>query len=540
MNEKDETKQFRKSLQDFWASRGHNNLKIPQIGGRELNLYHLYKAVCKRGGAQVVSQNKLWKEIVNEFGLPPSCTSASFTLRNHYSKYLLAYEQKYLFGREDDAAIPELLGIRERKKFKKNEESFRGNESPQGSVSNADLKPNTMGEKGFTNANQSSLNQILQEKYQGLDKNQEIFYTRKNKIYPMVSEIKRILLAFESHLQEEIMFAINSLLLFSSNPNVSFMLEQYPALLDNVTHYLEIILSNIPSLLGNEKKTTSENLPLNVLEHYNHPVNTFTNKPVEGFRAGESYVTLRYETISEVHLIEQVISLLQIIRNLSFLKSNDHAIYKHEKLHPMIIDLFLKTNNPNIQKNALEILSNTSKFIQVKQLHCEPNLFLNKLLGLLSSENIEDVESTVESLRHLIVFQENEVILEELLNNCLEDLNKLLISPSIEVREGVLELLCFLSDLKMSTRVSIARQPKCVMRLIALLSSGVGKKNDKITKLCALILSNVSLAPASKSYLLPYERDLFIVAATDECVSKIICNVLGDLDNLGNEPSFKH
>ena len=545
MNEKDETKQFRKSLQEFWASRGHNNLKIPQIGGRELNLYHLYKAVCKRGGAQVVSQNKLWKEIVNEFGLPPSCTSASFTLRNHYSKYLLAYEQKYLFGREDDAAIPELLGIRERKKFKKNEESFRGNESPQGSVSNTEAKGNITGASGLSNNNggiQSSLNQVLQEKFQGIEKTQEIFYTRKNKLYPMVSEIKRILLAFESHLQEEIMFAINSLLLFSSNPNVSFMMEQYPALLDNITHYLEIVLSNIPSLLGSEKKNETENnnLHLNVFEHYNHPVNCFNGKPIEGFRTGESYVTLRYETVSEVHLIEQAVSLLQIIRNLSFIKSNDHAIYKHEKLHPLIIELFLKTNNPNIQKNALEIVSNTSKFIQVKQLHCEPNLLLNKLIGLLSSENTEDLESAVESLRHLIVFQENELILEELLNNCLEDLNKLLISPSIEVREGVLELLCFLSDLKMSTRVAIARQPKCVMRLIALLSSGVGRKNDKITKLCALILSNVSLAPASKSYLLPYERDLFVVAATDECVSKIICNVLGDLDNLGAEPSFKH
>ena len=538
MNEKDESKQFRKSLQDFWASRGHNNLKIPQIGGRELNLYHLYKAVCKRGGAQIVSQNKLWKEIVNEFGLPPSCTSASFTLRNHYSKYLLAYEQKYLFGREDDAAIPELLGIRERKKFKKNEESYRGNESPQGSVSNAEMK------NGTNLGGQSNLSQALQEKYQGADKNQEVFYTRKNKLYPMVSEIKRILLAFESHLQEEIMFSINSLLLFSSNPNVSFMLEQYPALLDNITHYLETILTNIPSLLGSEKNFEVDGQAshgnLSVFEQYNHPVNVFRNKPLEGFRSNEAYIAMRYESVSEIHLIEQTVSLLQVLRNLSFIKSNDHAIYKHEKLHPLIIELFLKTNNPQIQKNTLEIISNTSKFIQVKQLHCEPHLFLNKLISLLNSESTEDLESAVESLRHLIVFQENEVILEELLNNCLEDLNKLLISPSIEVREGVLELFCFLSDLKMSTRVAIARQPKCVMRLIALLSSGVGKKNDKITKLCALILSNVSLAPASKSYLLPYERDLFIVAATDECVSKIICNVLGDLDNLGAEPSFKH
>jgi hypothetical protein len=61
-----------------------HNIKIPQIGGRELDFYKLYKAVTTRGGAELVSNNKLWKEIVNEFGLPSTCTSASFTLRNHY------------------------------------------------------------------------------------------------------------------------------------------------------------------------------------------------------------------------------------------------------------------------------------------------------------------------------------------------------------------------------------------------------------------------------------------------------------------------
>ena len=163
MNDKDEAKQFRKSLQDFWTSRGLTNLKIPQIGGRELNLFHLYKAVCKRGGAQMVSQNKHWKEIVNEFGLPPSCTSASFTLRNHYSKYLLAYEQKYLFGREDDTAIPELVGLRQRKQVKKMEDSGK-EESPP---------PSVAGEtKGGRDNVHSSLAQTLQEKYRHSEKNQ--------------------------------------------------------------------------------------------------------------------------------------------------------------------------------------------------------------------------------------------------------------------------------------------------------------------------------------------------------------------------------
>lgn len=64
-------------------------------------MYRLYKTVTKRGGSQLVTNNKQWKEIVNEFGLPSTCTSASFTLRNHYQKLLLAYEQKYFFGKDD-------------------------------------------------------------------------------------------------------------------------------------------------------------------------------------------------------------------------------------------------------------------------------------------------------------------------------------------------------------------------------------------------------------------------------------------------------
>ena len=68
---------------------GNDNFKVPSIGGRELDLCKFFKAVILRGGYQRVSSFKLWKEIVNEFEIPPSCTSASFTLRNHYNRCLL-------------------------------------------------------------------------------------------------------------------------------------------------------------------------------------------------------------------------------------------------------------------------------------------------------------------------------------------------------------------------------------------------------------------------------------------------------------------
>ena len=71
---------------------------MPSLGGKELDLCKLYKAVISRGGSNRVSNNKLWKEIVNEFEIPASCTSASFTLRNHYNKCLYQYEKKYFLG----------------------------------------------------------------------------------------------------------------------------------------------------------------------------------------------------------------------------------------------------------------------------------------------------------------------------------------------------------------------------------------------------------------------------------------------------------
>lgn len=96
------SEEFKKKLMNFMAENGYDSFKVPQIAGRELDLYKLYTSVIRRGGYERVSTLKLWREIVNEFKLPDSCTSASFTLRTHYQKYLYAYEQKYFFGNTND------------------------------------------------------------------------------------------------------------------------------------------------------------------------------------------------------------------------------------------------------------------------------------------------------------------------------------------------------------------------------------------------------------------------------------------------------
>jgi len=58
--------------------------RLPIMAKRVLDLYTLYKLVVQRGGIVAVITKKLWQEIIRGLGLPPSITSAAFTLRTQY------------------------------------------------------------------------------------------------------------------------------------------------------------------------------------------------------------------------------------------------------------------------------------------------------------------------------------------------------------------------------------------------------------------------------------------------------------------------
>ena len=57
-----------------------------------LDLYELYNLVVARGGLVEVINKKQWQEIIKGLGLPSSITSAAFTLRTQYTKYLYPLE----------------------------------------------------------------------------------------------------------------------------------------------------------------------------------------------------------------------------------------------------------------------------------------------------------------------------------------------------------------------------------------------------------------------------------------------------------------
>nr|XP_047139737.1 AT-rich interactive domain-containing protein 3C isoform X2 [Hydra vulgaris] len=87
-----ERKTFLDEYFEFMKSRTTPVSRIPIMAKQILDLYQLYNLVVKHGGLVQVIRNKQWSKITKGLNLPTSITSAAFTLRTQYLKYLYAYE----------------------------------------------------------------------------------------------------------------------------------------------------------------------------------------------------------------------------------------------------------------------------------------------------------------------------------------------------------------------------------------------------------------------------------------------------------------
>ncbi|XP_020294233.1 protein dead ringer homolog isoform X2 [Pseudomyrmex gracilis] len=90
-----ERKIFLDKLFSFMHQRGTPINRLPIMAKSVLDLFELYKLVIQRGGLVEVINKKLWQEIIKGLRLPASITSAAFTLRTQYMKYLYPYEQTH-------------------------------------------------------------------------------------------------------------------------------------------------------------------------------------------------------------------------------------------------------------------------------------------------------------------------------------------------------------------------------------------------------------------------------------------------------------
>uniref|UniRef100_A0A6A7FU97 Protein dead ringer homolog n=1 Tax=Hirondellea gigas TaxID=1518452 RepID=A0A6A7FU97_9CRUS len=85
-------KDFLDELFMFMQQRGTPINRLPIMAKQVLDLYELCNLVVSRGGLVDVINKKLWQEIIKGLKLPSSITSAAFTLRTQYMKYIYPFE----------------------------------------------------------------------------------------------------------------------------------------------------------------------------------------------------------------------------------------------------------------------------------------------------------------------------------------------------------------------------------------------------------------------------------------------------------------
>lgn len=521
-SKEEEKERFKKNLFSFLQSRGATNLKVPQIGGKELDLYELYQSVIRKGGAQKVSNSKLWKEIVNEFDLPPSCTSASFTLKNHYQKYLLAYEQKFFFGKNEDEMIRELGNVRQRRPHNDPDKGFK-TEIPH----HRQVQPDT------------NLKQNLVTYYDDKRKVMEyLTFIKRTSLQPYTGEMKRIMLAFESRLQEEVRFALNCLLLHSCSTNSPYYIDTYPALYESMLAYLEIIMAHVPEVFTKPvaKPTEHATASTNVigLEITNKDQTATKHGLIASLRKDkEQMISLRYEDISKSEALEQMRIIFQVIRNLICIQQNEAFMFKHSKTNQLVLEVFFVCVDTDISRSILDIVSILCKHILITSIpNKNSKVFCSKIIEYLTSESPEEYEAALECFHNLMLSQENDIIIETMLPELSDAIVRLIFSSNIDSVESSLEILCYLSDFKTSTRLFLAKKPNLIPRLLALIAGNISKSVEKTAKLAAAVLANLCAPPSARQYFVPYEKDIFSLATIDETVSETLSSVLHEVETI--------
>jgi hypothetical protein len=664
-DEREKSRIFRDELLKFNSLHGRENFKVPQIGGKELDLFKLYKEVIRKGGSISVSEKKQWKEIVNALDLPASCTSASFTLRNHYNRCLQAYEAYFNKNQNPSSMIIPTISNNNNNNMNipvnshqsnnqqsnnlqiNNQHNNQHNNQQNNQISNQPIPKKEealLGKKIIRQDGEYNL--IFRYQSKPPQTNRDKSYQKKIRLMNAVPDMRKIVLAFESHVTTEIIWALNILLLFSSNNTSNLQIEFQPYLIESMTNYLYYCINNISDMFflidivdGNINKlkqqenninnnnnltgfnninTINTNLQsqvfsnpvyinnnnnnnlsslkndvsilqnnynnnnLNTNNSYNnnnnsmstlnnlnpYPSNSYINqkdastrlqnKRAKSFNENitfqfleeinntislatiskknknllehekkklESQINLNLEEVSEFELTEHIITIIQIIRNLSFLKYNELPIFKCTKFMNILYLIFIWTNIQEMKTSCLEIINNLAKHINLKDIKYPMEILFN-LFEYLKNANRENSELALECLRRFTFVSGNDEFYEKMPDEFFEEMINLLISYKVEVRESAIEILYFISDQKLPTKTRLGKQSKCIQRLVALICSN--SIDSKISKLAVCTLAKLAEVPSIMKIINCYEQDLFFAACTDESISRVIMGILSN------------
>ena len=103
-------------------------------------------------------------------------------------------------------------------------------------------------------------------------------------------------------------------------------------------------------------------------------------------------ITVLHQEVTELELIDHLRMVVLIVRNLSYIRANEHHLIKCGKLIDIVSSLFVDLIDREITFNSLDIITNLGKHLVLSELNCGREL-VEVLFGLLSTA---DTEQTVD------------------------------------------------------------------------------------------------------------------------------------------------
>ena len=95
-------------------------------------------------------------------------------------------------------------------------------------------------------------------------------------------------------------------------------------------------------------------------------------------------VTVLYQEHTEIELIEHLRMMVLIVRNLTFIRANEHHLIKCFKLVDIITSLFVDLIDEELTLNCLDIICNISKQLVLSEVNCG-HMLCQSLFTLFSS-----------------------------------------------------------------------------------------------------------------------------------------------------------
>eukprot|EP00057_Strongylocentrotus_purpuratus_P012096 XP_011666570.1 PREDICTED: AT-rich interactive domain-containing protein 2 [Strongylocentrotus purpuratus] len=406
-----EKREFLHALRQYHATKGVQPamFRMPKVSGRDLDLYLLYSKVVALGGVVKVTNEHKWDIVSEVLGFPPGCSQIGYVIRQHYIRYLEAYEKVHFKGEDDDEA-------RGKRPHTPISFAYRREISDKVRVSHGFAK-----EKCRT------------------------------------SEYDRILNSLQSGLPNEVDFAINICTLLSNEGKHVIHLEKAPMLIDLLLAHAGIFYEGPGSLRKLYEEDWMEKTKRKFVQFW---YDTISDKEVRevigpGSKKPEDkrqYKDVELFAVRKMGLSDvegqRILQIAIIFRNLSFESHHISSMASHRTLYRFLL-LLAHNSCTMLQQLGMDTLTNICNHIVLDSIdYVSTQLMLHTIhKGLLSNSDKFVAIRSMELIEKLMMVDNN----LDLFQRCLEPtiyvkIVTLLTIHDIQLLLGALEVMLVMSE----------------------------------------------------------------------------------------------